>query len=125
MSNDKQLKTTTFKAQVDPSKIISLKTGVYATHDDPETWVEFDPEDLLEMAMVKDNGYNYMFLTIQASGNSLPIWRDYAEFFDAKIGMCGSTDFLQGIQALKEVKEAKFAELAQASVNFGRKMTLN
>ena len=64
------------KPQTDPNKITSMKLGVYATHDDPEVWVPFDPEDIVEMAMVQENGYNFLFMTIQRGGNDLPIWRD-------------------------------------------------
>lgn len=108
-------------AATDPSKIISMKLGVFATHDDPDVWLEFDPEDIVDLAMVNDNGYNHMYMTIQRGGNDLPIWRDCAEFFDVSVGMCGSTDFLQGIQALKRLKDERFNALAMASVSFGRK----
>jgi hypothetical protein len=113
------------KPQTDPNKIMSMKLGVYATHDDPEVWVSFDPEDIVEMAMVQENGYNFMFMTIQRGGNDLPIWRDYGEFFDVAVGMCGSTDFLAGIQALKRLKDERFNVLAANSAQFGRKPPTN
>lgn len=104
----------------DPDKVMSLKIGVYSTHDDPDVWTEFDPEDIMDLAMVQDNGWNYMFLTIQRAGNMLPIWKDYAEFFDVAVGMCGNTDFLAGIQALKQVKEHRFKALAAAQQSLFR-----
>ncbi len=105
------------KPQTDPNKIMSMKLGVYATHD--------DPEDIVEMSMVQENGYNFMFMTIQRGGNDLPIWRDYGEFFDVAVGMCGSTDFLAGIQALKRLKDERFNVLAANSAQFGRKPSTN
>jgi len=108
-----------------PSNIVSIKIGVYATHDDPTVWKEFDPQDIVEMAMVQDNGYNHMYVTIERGGTDIPIWNDYAEFFDVAVGMCGSTDFLTGIQALKGVKVRRLAALQAEHVVSCERLSIN
>lgn len=98
-----------------PRAVISMKVGVYATHDNPETWVEFDPEDIVEIAKIHDEGFNYLFLTIQRASTSAPIWEDYVEFFDGSFGMCASGDFLNAIVRLREIKNQRLNHMATAS----------
>lgn len=104
------------------SEPVSVRIGVCANHDDPGIWIEFDPDDVMDMARVEDAGCNMIILTLERGSESIPFWEDYAEFFDAHVGMCESTDFLAAIQLLKAIKEQRFHDmrvLASGFVQFG------
>ena len=98
-----------------PRAVISMKVGVYATHDSPETWLEFDPEDIVEMEKVRDEGFNHLFLTIQRASAQAPIWDDYVEFFDGSFAMCASDDVLNAIIRLRGIKLQRLNHMATAA----------